>query len=106
MEQEVKKEERKKAKDAKKTFKRLFGYTWRFKTMFFLANICLAVSSLGFVFLPLIVGQMVDAIKDNGDLMDGTIKFIILTVFMAVFSACRGYLFSILGENIMVAMRQ
>ena len=38
--------------------------------------------------------------------MDGTIKFIILTVFMAVFSAVRGYLFSILGQKIMVSMRQ
>ena len=74
--------------------------------IFFMANISLGISSLGFVFLPLVCGQMVDEIKDNGDLMDGTIKFIILTVFMAVFSAVRGYLFSILGEKIMVSMRQ
>lgn len=55
------------------------------------------MSSVGFILLPLICGQMVDVIKDNGSLIDGAIKFIILTVFMAIFSSIRGYLFNILG---------
>jgi ABC-type multidrug transport system fused ATPase/permease subunit len=56
--------------------------------------------------IPLISGEMVDAIKNEESLTEGTVRFIILTVFMAVFSAIRGYMFSILGEKIMVAMRQ
>ena len=55
------------------------------------------ISSGGFVLLPMICGQMVDTIRQSGDLMEDTIKFIILTVVMAVFSAVRGYMFNILG---------
>ncbi len=65
--------------------------------MFFLANFSLVISSGGFVLLPMICGKMVDTIRQSGDLMEDTIKFIILTVVMAVFSAVRGYMFNILG---------
>lgn len=49
---------------------------------------------------------MVDTIRESGDLIDGTVKFIILTVVMAIFSSIRGYTFNILGEKIMVELRQ
>lgn len=97
---------KRKAKQGMKTFKRLFGYSWKNKHMLIIANIALIISSGGFVLLPLLCGQMVDTIRESGDLIDGTIKFIILTVFMAVFSAIRGYGFNLLGERIMVEMRQ
>ena len=97
---------KRKAKDALKTFKRLFGYTWKNKQMLLIANISLIVSSGGFVLLPLLSGQMVDTIRSSGDLTEGAIKFIILTIIMAVFSAIRGFSFNLLGEKIMVEMRQ
>lgn len=56
--------------------------------------------------LPLLCGQMVNSINNHDDLMAGTIKFMILTVVMAVFSASRGFTFNMLGEKIQVAMRQ
>jgi len=49
---------------------------------------------------------MVDVIKDGGSMTKGTIEFIILTVFMAIFSSIRGFMFNILGEKIMVALRK
>jgi hypothetical protein len=55
--------ERKKAKDAGKTFKRLFGYTWRNKMLLLIANIGLIISSGGMVLLPLLSGNMVDTIR-------------------------------------------
>lgn len=64
------------------------------------------ISAGGFVLLPLLCGQMVDTIRESGDLIDGTVKFIILTVVMAIFSSIRGYTFNILGEKIMVELRQ
>ncbi len=49
---------------------------------------------------------MIDTIREEGDLLIGAIKFIILTVVMAVFSSIRGFGFNLLGEKIMVEMRQ
>lgn len=66
----------------------------------------MVISSLGFVLLPLLSGQMIDTIREEGDLLVGAIKFIILTVVMAVFSSIRGFGFNLLGEKIMVEMRQ
>jgi ABC-type multidrug transport system fused ATPase/permease subunit len=107
MEQDHKDEnQNKKAKNASKTFRRLFAYTWKEKMIFFMANFSLVMSSIGFILLPLICGQMVDVIKDGESLTEGTLKFIILTVFMAIFSSIRGYMFNILGEKIMVALRK
>lgn len=97
---------KKKAKNALQTFKRLFGYTWKNKDILFVANLSLVISAGGFVLLPLLCGQMVDTIRESGDLIDGTVKFIILTVVMAIFSSIRGYTFNILGEKIMVELRQ
>lgn len=98
--------EKRKAKNAGKTFKRLFGYTWRNKCLMIVANIGLIISSGGMVLLPLLSGKMVDAIRAGDDLVPGAIQFLILTVFMAVFSAVRGYSFMLLGERVMVCMRQ
>ena len=98
--------EKRKAKNAGKTFKRLFGYTWRNKCLMIVANIGLIISSGGMVLLPLLSGKMVDAIRAGEDLVPGAIQFLILTVFMAVFSAVRGYSFMLLGERVMVCMRQ
>lgn len=98
--------EKRKAKNAGKTFKRLFGYTWRNKCLMIVANIGLIISSGGMVLLPLLSGKMVDAIRAGDDLIPGAIQFLILTVFMAVFSAVRGYSFMLLGERVMVCMRQ
>jgi ABC-type multidrug transport system fused ATPase/permease subunit len=70
------------------------------------ANIGLIISSGGMVLLPLLSGKMVDAIRAGEDLVPGAIQFLILTVFMAVFSAVRGYSFMLLGERVMVCMRQ
>lgn len=55
--------EARKAKDAGKTFKRLFGYTWKNKSMLIIANISLVISSGCMVLLPLLCGQMVDTIR-------------------------------------------
>jgi hypothetical protein len=46
-----------------KTFKRLFGYTWKNKYMLIIANIALIVSAGCTVLLPLLCGQMVDTIR-------------------------------------------
>jgi len=97
--------EKRKAKYAGKTFKRLFGYTWKHKLLLLVANIGLLISSAGMVLLPLLSGQMVDTIRIGGDLDVGAIQFLILTVFMAVFSAVRGFGFMMLGERVMVSMR-
>jgi hypothetical protein len=40
---------------------------------------------------------MVDTIRLSEDLTAGSIRFIILTVFMAAFSAVRGFTFNMLG---------
>lgn len=95
-----------KAKNAGKTFKRLFGYTLRNKSLLFVANGGLVISSGGMVLLPLLCGKMVDSIRADEDLTGGAIRFIILTILMAVFSAIRGFSFMMLGERIQVAMRQ
>ena len=65
--------------------------------MFFLANFSLALSSLGSVLLPLLVGQIVDTIRENGNLTEMAVKFIILSILMAVFASIKGFTFSILG---------
>jgi ABC-type multidrug transport system fused ATPase/permease subunit len=95
-----------KAKNAGKTFKRLFGYTWRNKAMLVVANISLLISAGCTVLLPLLCGQMVDTIRKGDELVSGSMKFIVLTVFMAIFSAIRGFTFNMLGERIQVSMRQ
>ncbi len=95
-----------KAKNAGKTFKRLFGYTWKNKSMLFVANFSLVISSGCMVMLPLLCGQMVNSINNHDDLMMGAFKFMMLTLVMAVFSASRGFTFNMLGEKIQVSMRQ
>lgn len=97
MEQTNEENRRKKAKDSTKTFSRLFGYTWTHKGYFIVANISLVMSALGTIYLPLICGQMVDVIKDGGDLNEMAIRFAFLTVFMAVFTSTKMYMFDILG---------
>jgi ABC-type multidrug transport system fused ATPase/permease subunit len=101
-----KEKEVRKAKNAGKTFKRLFGYTWRNRPLLLVANLSLLVSSGCMVLLPMMCGQMVDSIRERGDLVAGSIRFILLTVVMAVFSAARGFTFNMLGEKIQVSMRQ
>ncbi len=95
-----------KAKNAGKTFRRLFGYTWKNKSLVFVANFSLVISSGCMVLLPLLCGQMVNSINNHDDLMGGAFKFVILTLVMAVFSASRGFTFNMLGEKIQVLMRQ
>jgi ABC-type multidrug transport system fused ATPase/permease subunit len=58
------------------------------------------------VLLPMLSGQMVDSIRLEADLGDGAIKFILLTIVMAISSAIRGYSFNMLGERIQLEMRQ
>jgi hypothetical protein len=64
MEHDANKEkEVRKAKNAGKTFKRLFGYSWRSRGLMILANITLLVSSGCMVLLPTLCGNMVDSIR-------------------------------------------
>jgi ABC-type multidrug transport system fused ATPase/permease subunit len=80
-----------------KTFKRLFGYTWRNKYMLIAANFALIISAGCTVMLPLLCGRMVDSIRAKDSLTVGAIQFSILTIVMAVFSSIRGYTFNQLG---------
>lgn len=101
-----KEKEVRKAKNAGQTFKRLFRYTWKNRGMLLIANISLLISSGCTVLLPKMCGEMVDTIREGGELVTGSLKFIVLTVFMACFSAIRGFTFNMLGEKIQVSMRQ
>jgi hypothetical protein len=64
------------------------------------------ISSGGTTLLPFLVGRMVDTIRLGGDLKEDGLYFLILTGIMAVFSSIRGYSFCMLGEKVMVNMRQ
>ena len=64
------------------------------------------VSSLGMIVLPLLCGSMIDHIKEGDSLTEDSLKFFILTIGMAVFSALRGYSFNLLGEKIVMDMRK
>ena len=66
----------------------------------------MVISSLGMIVLPLLCGSIIDHIKDGDDLKNDSLKFVGLTVFMAIFSAIRGYGFNILGEKIVMDMRK
>jgi hypothetical protein len=64
MEHDANKEkEVRKAKNAGKTFKRLFGYSWQSRRLLIVANISLLVSSGCMVLLPMLCGAMVDSIR-------------------------------------------
>ena len=58
------------------------------------------------VVLPLLCGTIIDHIKDGKDPKNDSLKFIGLTVIMAIFSAIRGYGFNILGEKIVMDLRK
>jgi ABC-type multidrug transport system fused ATPase/permease subunit len=64
MEHDANKEkEVRKAKHAGQTYKRLFRYSWRSKSLFGIANVALLISSGCMVLLPMLSGQMVDSIR-------------------------------------------
>ena len=71
-----------------------------------LANLGLLISAAGTVILPLLCGQFIDKIKEGESLTEDSIKFIILTLIMAFFSAIRGFGFNLLGELIVRDLRQ
>jgi hypothetical protein len=61
MEHDANKEkENRKAKEASKTFRRLFGYSLKHKQLLIFANIGMMVSSGGMILLPLLCGNMID----------------------------------------------
>lgn len=97
--------QRRVAKEKKKTFARLFRYTLNYKSLLVMANIGMLVSSGGMVLLPTLCGIIIDHIKDGEELTADAFKFLILTLFMAVFSALRGFCFNLLGEKIVRDIR-
>lgn len=84
----------------------MIKYTLRYKGLLFLANVAMVISSLGSIYLPLLCGSIIDDIRQENDLTENSIKFVILTLGMAIFSSLRGYCFNILGEKIVMDMRK
>lgn len=58
------KEERRKAKNMRQTFARLFAYTLNYKCLILMANLGLLISSFGTIILPMLCGTIIDHIKN------------------------------------------
>lgn len=98
--------EKPKAKNIKSTFMRLFRYSLHYKQWLLLANFGMLISSGGMVILPLLCGSIIDHIKEGESLKMDSLKFLGLSVVMAIFSALRGYCFNLLGEKIVRDLRK
>lgn len=71
----------------------------------FSANFGMLISSGGMVLLPLLCGDFINHIKDGDSLVEDALKFVVLTIIMAVFSSIRGYSFNLLGQRIVRDLR-
>jgi ABC-type multidrug transport system fused ATPase/permease subunit len=90
------------------TMKRLLTYTFKHKCLLVAANISLIFTSIGIIALPYLAGQIVDLIsKDkNRDRLNAlAIQFCMVFLVVAIFSFIRGATYNLLGEKVVLEMR-
>lgn len=90
--------------------KRLFSYTLKHKCLLTLATVSLIVTSLGIVILPYLAGRIVDNItsedpESKRKLDEIAVQFTGVFVLVALFSFIRGTAYNLLGENVVLEIR-
>ncbi len=86
------KTELRRAKNPRKSIKRLYGYVFKHKCLIFFGIVGLLVSSLAIVAMPFMAGKIIDSLakyKSSHDLLDYSVGFLILGVIAGFFNFLR-----------------